>query len=468
MGAGCARPRRRAFRGVKDPQGDPRTDPRLLALDALVRAESGAFLDAIVGDTLAGRALDGRDAALFTRLAYGTTAWQGRLDWTLARLVDRPLARLDPPIRAALRLGLYQLFHLDRVPAHAAVDATVRAARRHAGRSGAGLVNAVLRRAAREGERPLPRGKDLAVRLAVEWSHPEWLVHRWLDEIGEEAAARRLAADNEAAPTVLRIDPRETTREEALRALAARGLDVAPTTYAPHGIVFRDPLARLGREEGAAQRLGFRLTPQGEASQLVAELLAAAPDERVLDACAAPGGKTGVSAERQCGRGLLVAADVSLAGLRIARSRAAATAVLAVVADGTTPPFRDATFDAALVDAPCSGLGTLRAHPEIRWRRHPDDLARHGALQATLLARTAACVRPGGRLVYATCTLAHEENEDVVARFLAEHASWRRTDAAAFLPPAAAPLVDADGALRTAPERDGLDGFFAVRLERAS
>src|SRR5262245_52452838 len=241
---------------------------RDLALGVLTSVEAGAFLDVLVGETLARHSLPPRDAALFTRLVYGTVAWQARLDWTLAALVDRELRALDPPVRVALRLGVYQLHHLERVPAHAAVDATVTAARRSPGRGGAGLVNAVLRRAAREGERPLPsRGTDPVPRWAIEWSHPEWLVRRWVEEIGEERALQRLAADNEAAPTVLRVDTRAVARDEAVDRLRSLGIDVRPTVHARSGLVLAAPLAALG-ELGANPPY----LPQSEASQLVVEL----------------------------------------------------------------------------------------------------------------------------------------------------------------------------------------------------
>jgi 16S rRNA (cytosine967-C5)-methyltransferase len=391
--------------------------------------------------------------------------WQARLDWTLAALVNRELGALDPPVRAALRLGVYQLHHLERIPAHAAVDATVSAVRRFAGRGGAGLVNAVLRRAAREGERPLPpHGADPVRRWALEWSHPEWLVRRWLEEMGEERTLRRLDADNAPAPTVLRVDSRAVTRDEAVARLRTGGLDARPTRYARSGVVLAAPLAALA-EVGA----DATYVPQSEASQLVVELLAPAAGEKLLDACAAPGGKAAAAAELVSDRGSVFAADRSLAGARRIRARAEGRAgLLAVAADGTAPPWRGPVFDGVLVDAPCSGLGTLRSHPEIRWRRRGEDLAPLAALQASLLARSAACVRPGGRLVYATCTLTREENEGVVGAFLSDRPEWRRADARAHLAEQAATLVDSEGALRTAPEIGGLDGFYAVRLERVA
>jgi 16S rRNA (cytosine967-C5)-methyltransferase len=456
-----AKPRSR--RGARDHgtahERSPRVDARAAALDVLVRVEGGAFADVLVGEKLAGTPFEPREAALFTRLVYGTESWRGRLDWTLAGLARRPLADLAPPVRAAMRLGLFQLLLLDRVPAHAAIDTTVALVKQHAGAGAASFANAVLRGVQRRGERAYPsfaQAPDAA--LAVRWSHPEWLIRMWRAELGDERTAAILAADAEPAPTVLRVDAALAPRGNVLERLAADGIAAHPTAYAPNGIVLDVPLSRVARAPGLAL--------QGEASQLVVELLDPRPGGRVLDLCAAPGGKTGAIGER-IAPGFVVAADRSHTGMRRVATLATARAgrVLPLVADACSTPLA-ATFDAVLVDAPCSGLGTLRAHPEIRWRRTPDDLVQLAARQHAILAGAAALVRPGGRLVYATCTIAAVENEAVAERFLAEHPGWAVADARRFLPPAAAELVDERGALRTAPDRGGLDGFYAIRLER--
>ena len=455
---------RRSPRGRSTAHGaghPPRIDARAAALDVLVRVEGGAFADVLVGEKLSGTPFEPREAALFTRLVYGTESWRGRLDWTLAGLARQPLSELAPPVRAALRLGLFQLLLLDRVPAHAAVDTTVALVKQSAGAGPASFANAVLRSFQRRGERPFPNfAQSPDASLAVQWSHPEWLVRMWRDELGDERALAILAADGEPAPTVLRIDPAVASRDAVLERLAGHGVSAHATTYAPHGVVLDTPLARVAREPGLAL--------QGEASQQVVDVLDPRPGERVLDLCAAPGGKTGAIAERLA-TGSVVAADRSRAGMRRVAALAAARAgrILPLVADACAPALA-ATFDAVLVDAPCSGLGTLRAHPEIRWRRTPEDLVRLAARQREMLAGAAALVRPGGRLVYATCTIAKLENESVIDDFLAAYPGWRTADARRFLPPAAAELVDGRGALRTAPDRGGLDGFYAIRLERPS
>lgn len=450
----------------------PATDARSRAAAVLERVERGAFCDVLVGETLARGDMDPREAALFVRLAYGTTAWQARLDWTLAGLARRPLDRLDPAVRTALRLGLFQLLRLDRVPAHAAVNASVELAKTAAGAGAASFVNAVLRAAIREGERPPPpEAEGVARALAIRWSHPPWLVERWLAERGREGTERLLEADDGQAPTVLRVDLRRRTRGSVVDELATAGVAAVATTRARAGV------AIVGAPRGA---LALAATaPQGEASQLVADLVGARAGERIADLCAAPGGKSGALAEAMelggvARGGFVVAADRSRTGLRrvarLARGDDAlpdgARHIAPLVADVLAPPFAEASFDGVLLDAPCSGLGTLRSHPEIRWRRTAADVSRLAAVQRAMIGAAAKLVRPGGRLVYATCTLLREENEDVVESLLARQPHWQREHAGTFLPPEARDLVGHDGALRTSPDVDGLDGFFAVRLRR--
>jgi 16S rRNA (cytosine967-C5)-methyltransferase len=368
-------------------------------------------------------------------------------------------------VRAALRLGLYQLLFLDRVPAYAAVDASVRLAYRN-GRGAAGLVNAVLRRAARAGRAGLAlpdATADPIERLAVEWSHPRWLVALLADEIGLEELPALLASQNTSGRVTVRVNGLRTTREALTRALAAQGMQAAPARWADGALV-------LERGAGMLRSLpAFRdghFAFQGEASQLVTALLGIRPGASVLDACAAPGGKTGQAATAAGLDGRVVALDVHPAGVRriTAESvRLGLPRVHAIVADARRPPLSD-TFDAILVDAPCSGLGTLRRHPELRWRRRAEDLQRFATLQGELLAGVAPLVRRGGTLVYAVCTPVRAETDDVIAAFVASHPHFVRECAAAYLPARAAPLVSAGGALRTWPHRHDLDAFFAVRL----
>jgi 16S rRNA (cytosine967-C5)-methyltransferase len=443
----------------------PRPDPRRLAWQVLNAVEDGAFSDAALGTVLAGARLEVRDRALATQLVYGTLAWQGLLDHVLATLGRAP-EQLDAPIRVLLRLAIFQLVKLDRVPDFAAVDTAVELAKTVKGGVASGLVNALLRRFLRENKPlALPPESDRTAYLALATSHPHWLVAHWRGELGDAAAAALLAADNTAAPTVLRVNPARASPERVLAELAGAGVAARPGRFAAHAIVL-EQAAELGALRG--WRDGW-FTSQGEASQLVAAMLGVRPGLGVLDACAAPGGKALAAAEAVGADGRVVALDRAAGSLRHLRAEAArlGAAVAVVRADALRPPLAAAAlFDAVLVDAPCSGLGTLRQHPEIRWRRRHQDLEDLSLLQRGLLEAAASHVRPGGVLVYATCTIARVENDAVVDAFRAAHPGFAVDDPTPFLPAAAAPLVDDAGVLRTFPHRDGLDGFFAVRLRR--
>lgn len=444
----------------------PQGEPRRLAWRVLNAVEAGAFADAALGTTLRGAHLEPRDRALATQLVYGTLAWQGLLDHILAQLGREP-RRLDAEVRTLLRLALFQLVKLDRVPAFAAVDTAVELAKTIKGGAPSGLVNALLRRFLREGQPlALPPESDRARHLAIATSHPRWLVEGWLAELGDTETAALLASDNQPAPTTLRVLPARVPRATVIAALADVQVAARPTRYAADGVVLEsaaDPIALPGWRDGW-------FTVQGEASQLVAAMLGTTPGARVLDACAAPGGKALAAAGAAGSAGLVLAIDqhrgglvrlgeeAARLGLRVARVRADAAQL---------PLAAAARFDAVLVDAPCSGLGTLRQHPEIRWRRQPADVAELALLQARLLAAAAAHVRSGGTLLYATCTIMREENDAIVDAFLAAHADFAPDDPRFLLPAAAHELVDARGALRTFPHRHGLDGFFALRMRRA-
>jgi len=439
---------------------------RTVAHDILVRVETtDAFADVLLGNRLAGGSLGPEDARLCTQLVYGTLAWQGRLDHHLQALFKRPLARLEPPVLCALRLGLYQLLFLERVPAYAAIDASVTLVRRH-GPGVRGLVNALLRKAsAGPHTLALPPAAERVRRLAVEWSHPEWLVERWAHAYEPEALVALLRADNEPAPTTLRVNPRRASRDDVIEELGRHGVIARPGAWTASAVVIeRGGAGALGATALAGGRVSF----QSEASQLVVDLLAPRSGMRVLDACAAPGGKSTAIAERLAGTGQVLALDPRRAGLGRLHAecdRLGLTGVSAAVADARFPPTH-AVFDAVLVDAPCSGLGTLRRHPEARWRRRPEDVPRLAALQRAILDQVSPLVRPGGVLVYAVCTLTSEESEDVIRDFVAAHPTFGVEPAQRVLPGSARELCDPDGFVRTLPSRHGLDGFFAARLAR--
>ena len=411
---------------------------------------------------------DERDRALAVDITTGTLRWQRSLDHLIGHFAKRPLGKLDADIVTILRLSLYQLLHLTRVPASAVVDDAVDLARLARKPSATGFVNAVLRSTIRQKNRlPLPpRPEDLSDResalayLGVTHSHPDWLVIRWLDRFGFDATERWVRFNNDTPALTLRVNRLRATREDAQRLLADDGIETDEAVAAPDGLIVTggNPLRR------PPDGLFF---VQDEASQLVALVARVQPAERVLDLCAAPGGKTTAMAAAMADRGVIVASDVRAKRLQLLRdtvrlSGSRHTHVIQVPAKGPLP-FNQ-TFDCVLVDAPCSGLGTIRRDPDIRWRRHDRDLAALADGQIELLQRASSTVVPGGRLVYATCSSEPEENEQVVDRFLAEHAEFTLSPVEPDR--ALTRFIDQRGLFRTLPFAHGLEAFFAAVLVR--
>ncbi|MGH7906903.1 MAG: 16S rRNA (cytosine(967)-C(5))-methyltransferase RsmB [Candidatus Binataceae bacterium] len=421
-----------------------------------------AYADVLLGHHL--EAFSTPDRRLITRLVLGSLAWRGRLDHELAHLSSRPLDELDPAVMAILRLGLFQLRFMSRIPAHAAVNTAVQIARegKRTGSAG-GLINAILRRATASAE-PLPRReKDAIGYLAVAGSHPRWLVEKFVNWFGIGDAERLMAANNAAAPNVLRLNLALGTRADVLVRLGEIGVAIADGGALPE-TAFSIAPANL-RDE----RIAGLVYAQSEASQWVSRMLAPTPGATAIDCAAAPGGKATHIAQLTGPSGRVIALDRNFAGLERARSaarRLRLNNLIFVCADLTgSAPLTEYAYDFVLLDAPCTGLGTLREHPEIRWRLQPDDPARMAAIQFRMLENAAALVRAGGAIVYAVCSLAPEEGSGVVHRFLAHHPDFT-IDREPPVPPALRSELNADATLLARPDRDGRDGFFAARLIR--
>jgi 16S rRNA (cytosine967-C5)-methyltransferase len=411
---------------------------------------------------------DERDRALATDLVTGTLRWQRQLDHLIAHFASRPLTKLDFEVLQILRLGAYQLIHLDRVPASAVVNDAVALTRRAKKTSAAGLVNAVLRAIAKStGALPLPDKTDQLAYLEVALSHPQWLAARWLHRLGFDDAEAREAFNNTASPLTIRVNRLKTDPQSLIEALARLDVDVVPAQYAPDAFIvktgnpLRTPLANSGM---------FFL--QDEASQLVSLLGAVQPGMRVLDTCASPGGKTTAMAAAADDRAEIVAVDVRDARVELLRETvrsSGAKSIQVVQADLVAGLPFGPTFDLVFVDAPCSGLGTIRRDPDIRWRRNEDELPGLANAQNRMLRNAAEVVAPGGTLVYATCSSEPEENDDVVAGFLRDNSSFAPVDLRSEHKPHRAvlePVLDGDGFLRTLPEKHGLEAFFGAVLRR--
>ena len=414
---------------------------------------------------------DERDRALTTDLVTGTLRWQRQLDFLIEHFSKRPLTKLDFDVLQILRLAVYQLIHLDRVPAAAAVNDAVAMTRRARKTSAAGLVNAVLRAISRNAHRlPLPSRPpdgDPLPYLEVSLSHPGWLADRWLERYGFDAAETWERFNNTAAPLMLRVNRLKTDRESLTRALAEHGVGVEPARYAPDGLAvtsgnpLRTPLAGTGQ---------FVL--QDEASQLVALLGAPEPGMKVLDACASPGGKTTAMAAMADDRAEIVASDVRNARVQLLRdtvNASGARSIRVVQADLEAGLPFGPTFDLVFVDAPCSGLGTVRRDPDIRWRRIEADLIPLAGAQLKMIRNAANAVRTGGRMVYATCSSEPEENDRVVEAFLSADSRFARVDLRTEKPAyfeALEPVLDETGVLRTSPHQHGLEAFYGSVLRR--
>jgi len=447
---------------------------RVAALDVLKAVSSGRT-DLPTALALARERLsDTRDRALCSEIVTGVERHRSALDHLIATFARRPIERLDAEVLAVLRLSVYQLLHLTRVPAAAIVDDAVDLTRRVRKRSASGFVNAVLRSISRaRSALPLPsRPSDPSNRpaaleyLSTTLSHPRWLAERWYDRLGFDAAERWMRFNNQPAPLTLRVNRLRTTPESLLARLTTDDVRVARGRFAADALIVETSDA-AGVLQSSSWTEGWFIV-QDEASQLIATLAGPTPGGRVLDTCASPGGKTIALAAAMGNRGLLVACDVRekrVALLRRTVAGCGASAVRFVQADAAGPLPFTAQFDLVLVDAPCSGLGTLRRDPDIRWRRREEDLPALVAAQRQMLRHAADAVAPGGRLIYATCSSEPEENEDVVAAFAATADDFASLDARTIAGVPAA-VVDARGHLRTAPHLHGLEAFFGAVFER--
>jgi 16S rRNA (cytosine967-C5)-methyltransferase len=438
---------------------------RSLALGILLRVEREGAHAAPLLDAR-GAALPPRDRDLLRALVKRTLRGAIRLDHVLARVCDRPVAGLDPAVRAALRLGAAQLLLFDRIPTHAAVGETVAAVKEIAPR-GAGLVNAVLRRVASSEERPgrviLPTDVDAASRLALEVSHPEWLVRRWISDLGERPARAAFEADEIDAPIDLLADPRFGTVEEIRVRLAADGIGTEPSPWAPlaltvvRGDAAAHPLIRSGA-----------LAVVDAAAQATVEALA--PADLVVDLAAAPGGKTRTLLARSLARRVIALERTASRASRLAANLEASgrrREALVVQADATRPPLPPARFGSVLLDAPCSGTGTLRKNPEIRLRLREEDLPGFAARQRALLKAALLLLAPGGTLAYVTCSLEPEENEEVVDDVLRDAPGFRRVAPDPDrLPPPFAACLRPSGLVRVPPGETN-DGFSLLVLRRS-
>ncbi len=441
------------------PNQSPISPARRAALEILLRVEEGAYASVLLASRESD--LSPLDRALCHELVMGVLRWQLWLDKLIEYYANRKVAELDPAVRLILRLGLYQLRFLSRVPASAAVNESVKLVNFARLRSASGLVNAVLRRATREPEvDPAKAINDMTERIAVATSHPGWLIERWTKAFGREEAEAFARSNNEPAPVAFRVIGNRAKSADIVEQLRLSGAELVPSKI----------VSDAWRISGAGSLLAElvaegQIYVQDEASQLVAGVLHAQTGHRVLDLCAAPGSKTTQIADCISNSGAIVASDVHEHRLRTIIQTAKSqrfSNIHCVAIDGLQPlPLVERAFDRVLVDAPCSGTGTLRRNPEIRWRITPADIQDLSQRQLRLLFNAAGTVKPGGRLVYSTCSVEIDENEDIREAFLEKNKGFRLVEL-----PLGSALTTSLGTARTWPHREGTDGFFICAFER--
>ncbi|WP_037352771.1 16S rRNA (cytosine(967)-C(5))-methyltransferase RsmB [Selenomonas sp. FC4001] len=426
--------------------------------------EEGAYANVALARHLRKADLSDQDRRFVTELVYGAVKAGDTLDWILRRYVNRPLKKIPPMVREILRLGLYQIFYLDKVPASAACNTAVELTKKYSHAGTVKFVNAVLRTAVREPEKAaFPEGKGKATEgLALKSQHPYWLVKRWVKQFGFEEAETLCAFDNGQPVLSVRTNTLKSNREDLLKALQAAGAEVQESQWTPEGILVTahgalDNLAPL--QEGLCQ-------VQDESSMLVAHVVDPQPGELIIDCCSAPGGKTTHMAALMKNEGRIVAGDIyehKLERIEENAQRLGITIIEPTLLDAREvgEEYEDMA-DRVLVDAPCSGLGVLRRKPDARWNKSAEEIAALPTLQGEILDSAAKALKAGGVLVYSTCTIDPSENDEVVEAFLTRHPEFTLEQTGDFLP-----VKRPDKMVQLYPQRDGTDGFFIARMRKA-
>ena len=456
---------------------------RKVALECLMTLSHTSASIASVVDSAFGRyTIDGRERRLVNGLVYGVIRWQRQLDWVLNQFIN-PRFQLDTRHRNILRLGAFQLLHLDGIPAHAAIYETVQLATPHPRKSArrrktAGFINAVLRSVQRKGTSLAypPLDANPIEHIAISLSYPTWLVKRWLQTRGVSWTLAFCRASNQIAPLAFRVNSLLTQREEVCQSLETNGIAAKVSKIAPDGLVLENR-AITAFDATGDQTLKDILRRediyvQDESAMLVPYLLSPENTQFIVDLCAAPGGKTTHLAHLMGNTGKLVAVDVSAEKIALLQKncrRVSASNVETRVLDAMQADLGFIkTADAVLIDAPCSGFGTLRRHPDIRWNKTFDQIRALSEMQYNLLKNVAQHIKPGGILIYSTCSIEPMENEEVIQRFLADFPMYTIENARRFLPDVPPSVITPQGFVQTFPHEHGVDGAFAARLRRVS
>ena len=445
---------------------------RSMALQVLLSwHRTGTYPDQLLRDLLdKNPQIKTLDRALLYQLVYGVLRWQGKLDWVIRQFSQRPLDKLSLKTLFILRLGVFQLFFLSRIPISAAVNESVKLAKSSRAPWTGGFVNAILRSLVRgKANLSFPSREDPVSYLAVNFSHPAWLVEHWLELFDFEKTEALCQANNQIPPLSVRVNTLKINREQLLKKFRSKTLGVETTFFSPEGIRIEEPERPLIQDTLYQQGM-FQI--QDEASQMIAPIVDPQPGERILDLCAGAGGKAGHLAQLMNNQGSILAVDLhpkKITALMENARRLEDPIIQGMVGDGLNEdlfPKTTMPFDRILIDAPCSGWGVIGRNPDLKWRLGPGDSPRLARMQNKFLQNAAGWLKPKGILVYCTCTLNREENQDVIKNFLNNHPEFKLEEVSPFLPEPAHKLIDAQGFFQTWPPAHRMDGFFAARLKK--
>lgn len=449
------------------------TSGRDLALQVLIRVESKEeFVNLTLSRYLNGSGLTGRERALASELAYGTVTRLNTLDWQLSQFLTRPLEKLTVPVRNILRMGLYQLYYLKRVPSSAAVNESVKLAYRYGHKGVAGFVNAVLRRASQQKKPPWPDSSLEPLRyIALKHSHPLWMLDRWCTRFGFEETVLLCEANNRVPMLSIRVNTNKISASTLSRLLKKEGVLLKESNYLEEGLLVKSPrpLPLL-----SSFQKGF-FTVQGESAMLASRALNPLPGERVVDLCSAPGGKAAHLAQLMEEQGVVIAGDSSAKRLSLLKDTIKRLQIRSIEIkrwDASDFSSNDVASvglaDRVILDAPCSGLGVICRKPDLKWRKFEEDLHSLAALQFKMLRTASSLLCPGGLLLYCVCTNEPEETDELIKKILEEDSSLSLTDITPYLPHSLQKDVFSKGMLHLYPHRHLADGFFMARIKKNS
>lgn len=430
--------------------------------------EKGAYSNIAVNKHLEEGELSNIDRAFITELVYGTVKWKLSIDWAIEQFSSIKIKKISPWILNILRLGIYQLIYVDKVPVSAACNESVNLSKKYGHAASSGYVNAVLRNAARniQNIKYPDKDHDMIKYLSVKYSHPEWMIRNWVERYGREFTEGLLAANNEIPDFSIRTNTLKVTREELKRELQQAGLELFDGKYMDEAIIISNPSSIAKLE---AFKKGY-FQVQDESSMLVGRVLDPQPGELVADVCSAPGGKATHIAQLMGNKGTVIARDIHPHKIRLIEEAAQRLGLDIIKAELFDASSLDEALvekaDRVLVDAPCSGLGIIRRKPDIKWARNPEDRKEITELQMKILSAASKYVRPGGTLVYSTCTIEQEENQEIVSRFLKEETSFYSEDINRFLPQELRSGTAVDGYIQLYPNLHRIDGFFMAKLRK--